>query len=198
MSTVVRDCFSYADLALPGTLGIVALMSCPGARAGQAADANPAEDLQRDFSVISSRGLRMVVSCLEPRELPLEPQHYQGLYEKERIDWEIVPIPDYHAPSPTQDTLLTRLFDSVDLRLRFGEKVGFHCYGGLGRTGTVVARYLIHKGLTPGEAIRYIRDNYNSRAIETIAQEEYLKLCRRPARGALAEPAGDASALTKE
>lgn len=198
MSTVVRDCFSYADLSLPGTLGMVALMSCPGARVGEAANGTPAENLRRDFSVMSSNSLRMVVSCLEPGELPLEPEHYQSLYDKERIDWEIVPIPDYHAPSPMQDRLLSRLFDSVDLRLRFGEKVGFHCYGGLGRTGTVVARYLIHKGLTPGEAIRYVRENYSRRAIETVAQEEYLKSCGRPAPGVSSEAAGDASVSAKE
>lgn len=187
MSIPVQERFSYADLHLPRSLGVFGLMSCPGARAGRPGSADSFDSLSRDFSEICSNRVRMVISCLEPSELPVEPEYYYMLYKRERIQWEMVPIPDYHPPSRSHDRVLAQLFDTVDLRLRLGEKVGFHCYGGLGRTGTVVARYLIHKGLMPEEAILYIRKNYDSQAIESVAQEKYLQLCRPLPSAALPE-----------
>ena len=166
--------FRFSNFSLPQSSGVLGLMSCPGMR-GEASDGiNPLEPLFRDVSEISSNRVRMVISCLEPSELPIDPQHYQSLYESERIQWELVPIPDFLPPSNRQDSVLSSLFKTVDVRLQLGEKVGFHCRAGLGRTGTVVARYLIHKGMMPHEAIAYIRRHYNGQAIESDAQEKYL------------------------
>lgn len=177
MSAHWRNEFSYTDLRLPGSLGVLGLMSCPGARGASAGGDNPLDILSRDLSKICAHQVRMVVSCLEANELPVDPAHYWELYQREAICWELVPIADYCSPTSHHDKLLMAFFETVSVRLQLGEKVAFHCAAGLGRTGTVAARYLIHKGLSPEEAISYVRRNYDSRAIETQEQEQYLYAC---------------------
>lgn len=177
MSVHWRNNFSYADLALPGSLGVLGLMSCPGARSTAVGPFNPLDTLSKDLSKICSHRVRMVVSCLEPSELPVAPAQYWKFYRREAIRWKLVPIADYRSPTSYHDRILTAFFETVSVRLRLGEKVAFHCAAGLGRTGTVAARYLIHKGFGPKEAISYVRRNYDSRAIETPVQELYLYSC---------------------
>lgn len=56
-----------------------------------------------------------------------------------------------------------------------GHRVGIHCVMGQGRTGTLLASYLMKKeGLTAVEAIDETRRRRN-RSIETKEQEETLK-----------------------
>lgn len=171
----VEEKFLYEDLYLPRSLGVFGLMSCPGVRAGLSSGPETFDNLVRDFLEICENEVRMVISCLQPNELPFDPKYYHALYKSEKIQWEIVPITDCQPPCRSLDGLFTELFNTVDRRLSLGEKVAFHCYTGFGRTGTVVALYLIHKGLMPDDAISYVRRHYNSKAIKSAEQEAYLR-----------------------
>lgn len=56
-----------------------------------------------------------------------------------------------------------------------GDHIVFTCVGGHGRTGTSIASVLIeHSGLTDTQAIKFIRENYCNKAVETKEQTEYL------------------------
>lgn len=63
---------------------------------------------------------------------------------------------DFAAPSPEQMELGVRLIFEV---LAAGEAVAVHCGGGLGRTGTVLACYLLESREDFGteEAVRRVR-----------------------------------------
>jgi protein tyrosine/serine phosphatase len=50
-----------------------------------------------------------------------------------------------------------------------------HCRGGLGRTGTVTASVLAALGQDPDEAIALVRRVRSERAVETPAQEKYVR-----------------------
>lgn len=57
-------------------------------------------------------------------------------------------IPDQGVPAPAQMALI---LDTIDAALADGETVYVHCYGGIGRTGTVIGCWLVRHGLS-GEA----------------------------------------------
>jgi protein-tyrosine phosphatase len=68
----------------------------------------------------------------------------------ERAEWVRMPIRDFSVPS---DAELRRILDTIDVALDRGEVVYVHCFGGRGRTGTVVACHLVRHGLAPDDAL---------------------------------------------
>jgi protein-tyrosine phosphatase len=60
-------------------------------------------------------------------------------------------------------------------RARAGERVEVGCLGGLGRTGTVLACMATLAGVPAGEAVTWVRANYDVRAVETPEQEEWVR-----------------------
>jgi hypothetical protein len=57
-----------------------------------------------------------------------------------------MPIPDFSVP-PRRT--MTSILDVIDESLAEGKRVYVHCWGGIGRTGTVVGCYLARHGLAP-------------------------------------------------
>lgn len=58
-------------------------------------------------------------------------------------------------------------------RARAGEDVEVGCAGGLGRAGTVLACMAILAGVPPADAVIWVREHYDERAVETRAQEDW-------------------------
>ncbi|WP_284747998.1 protein-tyrosine phosphatase family protein [Amycolatopsis sp. RTGN1] len=55
------------------------------------------------------------------------------------------------------------------------ETVEVACYGGAGRTGTVMSCLAILSGVPADEAIAWVREHYNERAVETPWQRGWVK-----------------------
>lgn len=66
------------------------------------------------------------------------------------------PIVDNSIPSVAE---MTEILDSIDDALAAGNVVYVHCWGGHGRTGTVVGCWLVRHGSDPREAIGTIREH---------------------------------------
>jgi atypical dual specificity phosphatase len=66
-----------------------------------------------------------------------------------------IPIVDETAPSQAQ---VDEFIDFVDEMLNKGRAVLVHCQGGYGRTGTMLACYLVSRGWGAEEAMAEIRD----------------------------------------
>ena len=79
-----------------------------------------------------------------------------------------LPVPDMTAPSPEQLLQAVRFLDTA---LDAGGKAAVHCIAGCGRTGTVLAAYLVAKGEEPEEAIRRVREARPG-SVETAGQED--------------------------
>jgi hypothetical protein len=65
------------------------------------------------------------------------------------------PIVDLGVPTIPQ---MTRILDEVDGGLAEGGGVYVHCWGGIGRTGTVVGCWLVRHGLDDGDPIGRIAE----------------------------------------
>jgi atypical dual specificity phosphatase len=65
-----------------------------------------------------------------------------------------LPVADFTAPAPAQ---IDRGVAEIDRALAGGSRVAVHCGGGLGRTGTLLACYLVRHGLDPAEAVARVR-----------------------------------------
>ena len=63
-------------------------------------------------------------------------------------------------------------------RAQAGERVEVGCRGGVGRTGTALAALAVLDGLTPGDAVRWVRSAYHRRAVETPWQRWWLRRVR--------------------
>ncbi|XP_002760206.1 dual specificity protein phosphatase 23 isoform X2 [Callithrix jacchus] len=78
-------------------------------------------------------------------------------------------IPDFCPPAPEQIDRFVQIVDEANAR---GEAVGVHCALGFGRTGTMLACYLVkEQGLAAGDAIAEIR-RLRPGSIETYEQEK--------------------------
>jgi hypothetical protein len=79
--------------------------------------------------------------------------------------------PDFRLPADPVDAR-----DAVEeLWRRSGdERVEVACGGGRGRTGTALACLAVLDGVAPNEAVRWVRDHYARRAVETPWQRRYV------------------------
>jgi len=82
------------------------------------------------------------------------------------LEWE-----DFSVPSDP-DAATAAIRDAF-ARAQAGETVEVGCAGGLGRTGTVLACMAILAGVPPGDAVAWVRQHYDERAVETQAQEDW-------------------------
>jgi protein tyrosine phosphatase (PTP) superfamily phosphohydrolase (DUF442 family) len=114
-------------------------------------------------------GIRHVINLMEEGELdhqgkPFRPyqERFKYLAASKGIDvtWERVSIRDVSVP--TRDVMVM-ILDRIDQALDQQHPVYVHCWGGKGRTGTVVGCYLVRHGIAEGEAalkaIQEIRRN---------------------------------------
>jgi atypical dual specificity phosphatase len=82
-----------------------------------------------------------------------------------------LPVADMTPPTPEQ---LQQGVAFIRQSLAEGKRVAVHCGAGLGRTGTLLAAYLVSEGATPESAIQQVRAARPG-SIETVAQEAAVR-----------------------
>ena len=108
--------------------------------------------------------MRSTINLVEYREAGFEPNHF--------------PVEDFAAPSLAQ---ISKACEIIDESLDRGKSVLVHCNAGIGRTGTILSCFLVHKGAHPEEAIERVRRE-RPMSLETKEQidvvHHYFRQCR--------------------
>jgi hypothetical protein len=113
-------------------------------------DRDPAGE-RRKLEALLDAGIRTFVSLMEDDELgqyaarlrPYGPALAQLAGERGEVRRLDFPIEDMDVPPPG---LVERALDAIEAEIARGRGVYLHCFGGLGRTGTLVGCWLIRQG----------------------------------------------------
>ncbi len=119
---------------------------------------------QEEFKWVVDKGIKSIVTV---REVPLPSKWFDG----GDIDYLHLMVEDFGAPTIE---VLDEAVNYIDKKIRSGKAVLVHCAAGKGRTGAVLAAYMIKKeNLTAEQAIEKIR-LMRPGSVQSITQETAL------------------------
>lgn len=116
-------------------------------REGALDDTGTLAALDADLGWLREQGIGAVLSMTET---PLAAE----MLEQHGLESLHLPVDDLTAPSPEQFDRALRFIDWQRVR---GRPVAVHCKMGQGRTGVVLAAYLVRSGATPAQALARVR-----------------------------------------
>lgn len=129
----------------PSSYWVVQGLLLAGAYPG---DSDPEKHLAKIQRLLDA-GIRRFVNLMEEDETNWEGElfaPYDDLVERlcAGADCRRYPIRDVSVPTPS---LMVDILDAIDESLAAGKPTYVHCWGGVGRTGTVIGCWLLRHGL---------------------------------------------------
>ncbi len=121
-------------------------------------------DVDYDLEALRRVGVNVLVSLTET---PMD----NAALDRFGISGIWSPIPDMGAP-PIEQAM--DLCESINARMREGDVVAVHCRAGLGRTGTILATYLIWEGESALGALESVR-RVEPRWVQSEDQVSFLE-----------------------
>ena len=127
-------------------------------RAGAYPGTGSEDESRQKIRWLLHQDTNVILDLTEEGEIGLHPYEHLLLEESAReflpVAHKRLPIKDFTTPD--RDSLI-EILDVIDLALSLGRNVYLHCYGGKGRTGTVVGCYLVRHGLAGEKALDKIQ-----------------------------------------
>ena len=119
-----------------------------------------------EFGWVVDQGIKSIVTV---REVALPSDWFNG----SDIDYLHLAVEDFGAPNMEE---LVQAVDFIDQQISSGKPVMVHCTAGKGRTGAVLAAYLIKKqNLTADQAIEKVR-GMRPGSVQSISQETAVSM----------------------
>lgn len=136
--------------------------------AGEYPGAKYEADARAKLAALLAAGIRVFLDLTEQGEL----LPYDDLLRDEadhagiHVECRRMPIPDVSVPSMSH---MARIQEAIAEAVRQGRPVYVHCWGGVGRTGTVAGCWLVESGLSGAEALRRLNELWQ------VAEKRYRK-----------------------
>ncbi len=115
---------------------------------------------------------------LVPSERPREPDFAMYLDRRwdddPHVTWPFLLIGWEDFGLPVDEAEVFTAIADLYRRAQAGELVEVACYGGVGRTGTVLGCLTVLAGVDPSGAVAWVRSHYHPSAIETSEQEHLV------------------------
>lgn len=160
--------------------------------AGEYPGATTPAEARRKLALFLDAGVDVFIDLTEPGELV----PYEALLQEHavsggrRVDYHRHPILDVSVPG--RRSVMAAILDRIDGALAAGRMVYVHCWGGTGRTGTVVGCFLVRHGLSGEAALSRTLDLWRKMekaprragSPETHRQREFVRQWREPRRNA--------------
>jgi protein-tyrosine phosphatase len=135
--------------------------------------------LQQWIVFMQAQGITRVLCLLPPQQLAAYDDllgAYRQIFGKHNVLW--IPIDDFHLAEETQ--LIEQIVPFLAEAEQQQEKTVVHCSGGVGRTGHVLAAWLVsYRGMSNEEAITAVkRQGRNARESRDKRLDGLLDRCR--------------------
>jgi atypical dual specificity phosphatase len=104
-------------------------------------------DAERGLPGVARMGVTVLVNLHEQ-------PHDEDALARHGLRQVHLPVRDFTPPSPEQ---IETGIDAIEEAVAAGQRVAVHCAAGLGRTGTLLACYLVRQGMNPDDAITRVR-----------------------------------------
>lgn len=115
--------------------------------------------LDQDLDLLRSHRIGAILSLLDEDAAT-------DVYRRSGFEVMHVPVRDFQAPTRSQIKTCVQLLSDLHQR---DIPAYVHCYAGFGRSGTIAAAWLIHRGMPPLEAVTAVR-RLKAGTIETESQ----------------------------
>lgn len=116
-----------------------------------------------DLEFLKDHGIEAIVSLTQF-------QLHKTLIEEFGFEYKHIPVPDFTPPTQSQ---IEEFLSFVNGLTSSKKKIVVHCDAGIGRTGTMLACYLVSKGHTAQYAISEVRRRRPG-SIETLEQADAI------------------------
>jgi hypothetical protein len=159
--------------------------------AGEYPGAPKRDNALRKLASIVDAGVGHFIDLTERRDLvPPYDQLLQQVAQTRQLalGYDRFPIPDIGIPESPE--LTDRILDRIDGLMATGIAPYVHCWGGVGRTGTIIGCWLVRHGHRGPDALKVLADHWQTvakwqrhpRSPESSQQENYvLNWARRKA-----------------